>query len=103
MASSSPYSAFSKIVCITLEDQVQRQESTRKLLTSLGIPFEFYYVKRHPRGGRVGCFDSHVRVIRQALQEGHPNILIFEDDVRTTPGYDINVIKEATHFMTPGI
>jgi len=37
------------------------------------------------RKGRYACFQSHLKVLKQAKQAEHPNVLILEDDVRFMP------------------
>ena len=93
------YEIFDDIKCITLEGNSDRQELVEKTLSSLGIKFTFYVAKRNPRGGRIGCFESHMYVIREAYQKGHQKILIFEDDVIPTPAYSNTLLNIATNFM----
>lgn len=38
--------------------------------------------KRHPQGGRIGCFESHLEVFKAALRAGVPFAVVCEDDVR---------------------
>jgi hypothetical protein len=69
-----------------------------------GLPTDFPFGKvevvpaidgskcRHPSwwrqgGGAWGCYRSHVRIIEDALNAGHENILIFEDDATFAPGF----------------
>jgi len=45
---------------------------------------------RHPGSvsdGQAGCAASHLAVLRAALECGHRNVLIFEDDVRLVPNF----------------
>ena len=35
---------------------------------------------RHPTSGRIGCFESHIQVIKDALYKGADYAFIFEDD-----------------------
>lgn len=97
--SGSPYDAFDCIVVITLRERVDRQTHVINLFKKLNIPFEFYYAERHPRGGLVGCFTSHVNVYKIALKKGYKNALIFEDDMIPTPGYDPKIIAHIGSFI----
>ena len=94
------YEIFDDIVCITLEGNTERQELVEKTLKSLGIKFRFYVAKKHPRGGRVGCFESHMNVTRECYQSGKQKVLIFEDDVVPSPAYSPELLNQATTFMT---
>lgn len=46
-----------------------------------------FRTRRHPEGGRVGCFDSHLRCYALALDAGADAALIFEDDVALSQGF----------------
>ena len=93
------YDYFDRIFCITLEGQYERQESMDLLFKNLNINVEYFIAKRHPRGGRVGCFDSHYQVCKIAKMRGYSNILVFEDDVIITPAYSLKKITNITNFM----
>jgi hypothetical protein len=93
------YEIFDDIRCITLEGNTARQNQVEETLKNLGINFTFYVAKKHPRGGRVGCFESHINIIREAYQKKRQCLLIFEDDVIPTPAYTITNINIATEFM----
>lgn len=96
---ANPYPVFDAIFCITLEEEPERHADVRKFAAHIGAPIELFPVKRHPRGGSVGCFDSHVRVSRVALERGCSNVLVFEDDVRVAPGYDPAIVAHVGRFM----
>lgn len=96
---TSPYDAFDGVFVITLKERTDRQNHIVNLLRKLNIPFEFYYTERHPRGGVIGCFSSHVNVQMIALQRGYKNALIFEDDIIPTPSYDPKIIAHIGSFM----
>jgi GR25 family glycosyltransferase involved in LPS biosynthesis len=88
-----PYEYFDMIVCITLKENVERQQSFVKQMQIAGITnYEFFRVDRHPEGGKKGCFDSHVRVWEYALSRGMGKILVFEDDTVVTPAYSVDVV-----------
>lgn len=61
--------------------------------------YEFCRVDRHPKGGKKGCFDSHVRVWEYALSRGMEKILVFEDDTVVTPAYSVDVVQECVDLM----
>ena len=95
-----PYEYFDMIVCITLKENVERQQSFVKQMQIAGITnYEFFRVERHPEGGKKGCFDSHVRVWEYALSRGMDKISVFEDDTVVTPAYSVDVVQECVDFM----
>ena len=93
------YEIFDDIICITLEGNTERQKLTTNTLSSLNIPFRFYVAKRNPRGGRIGCFESHINVIQECYNNNYQRVLIFEDDIVPTPSYSNRLINNATDFM----
>lgn len=93
------YSYFDDIVCITLENTVDRKEQCDYYFKKLGIPVRFFIAKKHPNGGMYGCFDSHIKVIKEAYYKGCKNLLVFEDDIMPTSSYSENYIKNAIDFM----
>ena len=93
------YEIFDEIICITLKCNVERQNLVKKTFKQIGILPTFYVAKKSPRGGRIGCFESHLNVINECYNKGAERILIFEDDVITTPGYSTELINEACTFM----
>jgi len=94
-------SLFDGIICITLADAKDRHEHMRHIIEQTQIPVEFYYAKRHPLGGRVGCFDSHVAVTKLAYERGYKNVLILEDDLLPTASYDPRIIAKAMEVTQP--
>lgn len=78
------YANFDAITCINLIDRQDRYTKMVQLFDRLAIPCKFYRSNRHPSGGRVGCFDSHIQVIKQAYEQGANLILVFEDDIVPT-------------------
>jgi GR25 family glycosyltransferase involved in LPS biosynthesis len=93
------YEIFDDIICITLEGNTDRQKLTTETLSSLNIPFRFYVAKRNPRGGRIGCFESHINVIQECYNNNYQRILIFEDDIIQTPSYSNKLVNIGTDFM----
>ena len=96
---SNNFDNFDKIICITLIDNKERHENVIKYSKELNIPIELYKVQKHPKGGRYGCFNSHIEVIKMAYKNDYENILIFEDDFIPSPAYSIDVIKNVIEFM----
>ena len=48
--------------------------------------FKTMIKKEDPILGRVGCFLSHMKVMKTALEKGWDNVLVLEDDVMILPG-----------------
>jgi hypothetical protein len=96
-----PYAFFDAVVVITLRDREDRRASAERHLRALGLAgTRFFVADRHPRGGRVGCMDSHVRVAEQCLADpGCRTALVFEDDFRPAPAYSEGHVARAVRFM----
>jgi GR25 family glycosyltransferase involved in LPS biosynthesis len=93
------YNYFDDIVCINLDFRNDRREEAQHNFTKLNIPAKFLTVKKHEKGGRYGCFDSHIKVLKYAQQNNYKNILVFEDDFVPTKGYDEKIVSKAIEFM----
>jgi GR25 family glycosyltransferase involved in LPS biosynthesis len=50
----------------------------------LGMHVKPFVVERSPKGGIYGCFDSHQRLARMALENNVQTFCVFEDDARLT-------------------
>jgi len=94
------YYFFDKIVCINLRHRKDRYNSAKNLFDKLNIPnVEFYIADKSSIDGRYGCFESHINVIKKAYIQDCNNILIFEDDIRPSIFYNINLLKDSIEFM----
>ena len=93
------YEIFDEIICITLEANTDRQKSAIEVFKKLNIPVKFFVAKRNPRGGRVGCFESHIQVIQDCYNNDKKQVLIFEDDLTPTIAYNETLVNKATEFM----
>lgn len=71
--------------CITLKGRHDRLEHMTHFSREYEIPLQFVHVEKHPLGGQIGCYQSHLKVMKMSL-ELHPddNCIIFEDDACTT-------------------
>jgi GR25 family glycosyltransferase involved in LPS biosynthesis len=96
---NNPYTYFDKIYCINLEHRKDRQESSAKIFHDLNIPVEFFYTTKLSQNPILGCFLSHIKCIKKAYDSGANTILIFEDDIIPTKGYDVKIITECIEFM----
>jgi hypothetical protein len=93
------WAAFDAVLCITLQGREDRRARAEATFRQLGVPVRFFVARPHPLGGRVGCFDSHVRVARACLEAGCRLVLVFEDDVRPAPGYSAATLRRVCAFL----
>lgn len=89
-----------KIYCINLDNRRDRWESAIQQFSEIGI---LDYVLRVPaivhRDPRVGCRDSHMLCIKDAIENDFKNILILEDDVQFLP-YKTDTLTEIIRFLS---
>ena len=71
-------------ILINLDDAVERLEKSKKLLESIGQPFQRFSGVKHERG-IVGCGMSHLSL----LSNIKPNCLILEDDIGITEHFKL--------------
>jgi hypothetical protein len=67
--------------CINLLEREDRYREADAEFDRIGLHVEFYRTNRHPMSGPVGCYTSHVNVMRMARDAGLSLALILEDDV----------------------
>jgi GR25 family glycosyltransferase involved in LPS biosynthesis len=88
-----------RIVCINLKERKDKYVNVKSIFDKLKINVEFYFAKKHPTSGRIGCFESHINVIKNSYKNNDKFVLIFEDDVINTPSYNENSIQYIVDFM----
>lgn len=94
------YNFFDKIYCINLKYRTDRYNSSLKTFRKLNINnIKYFLANKHPKGGRYGCFDSHINVIKDAYNNNYNYILIFEDDIKIGKYYNNNLINKSINFM----
>ena len=94
------YNYFDKIYCINLKYRKDRYISANKVFNELNIKnVEFYITDKSPKGGKYGCFESHINVIKKAYNSGYNNILIFEDDIKPSIFYKLDLLNNSINFM----
>jgi GR25 family glycosyltransferase involved in LPS biosynthesis len=76
------WSFIDRARCISLKENEEIRKVFTQQCKTINLPFEFHIVDRHPEGGLVGCFESHMMIIKDALENNVNNLLIFEDDAR---------------------
>ncbi len=77
---------FDKIYCINVNTNSQRYENVKKIFKELNMNVEFLRVEP-TKNGTKGCFESHIKVMKDAYKNKYKNIIVFEDDILP---YDIN-------------
>ena len=69
------------IMCINLKKRVDKRKEMVKKCKRRNIPIKFYSAELNEDPKR-GCLESHLNVIKQAVEKGYKNILILEDDAK---------------------
>jgi GR25 family glycosyltransferase involved in LPS biosynthesis len=69
------------IICINLKKRHDKKKEMIKKCKRRKIPIKFFPAELHTNPKR-GCLESHLTVIKNAVKEGHKNILILEDDAK---------------------
>jgi GR25 family glycosyltransferase involved in LPS biosynthesis len=91
------------IYCINLKERMDRKKNAEKEFSKIDIQptdvifLDFY---RHKKGGRYGCYDSHMKVWND-FYINHPDkemCIIFEDDFKVTEN-SIFFLKKAVSFI----
>ena len=68
-----------KFYCMTLDSRMDRRLEVQPEFFRLDIPIIWWIIKRHPKGGKYGCFETHVNI----WEYNDADIaIIFEDDFR---------------------
>jgi len=94
------YNFFDKIYCINLITRNDRYMSATNTFNKLNIKnVEFCRVNKSDKGGRYGCFESHIDIIKKSLKLNLNNILIFEDDIRPSNYYNLELLNNSIKFM----
>lgn len=68
-----------KIYCISLKKRTDRRKHITEMMAKHGLEFEFFDAIEN-KNGTLGCFDSHVEVLKLAREKGLDKVMIMEDD-----------------------
>ena len=71
-----------KIYCINLYERVDRYNYMKKQFEELNLKVHFVRNHKHKKGGRYGCFNSHIQCIQDAYNLKLDFYIIFEDDCK---------------------
>lgn len=88
-----------EIICLSLDISKKRREHFNYYFSKLNIPFKYFIVKKHKKGGVYGCFHSHLQIIINAYKKNLEKILIFEDDAYPTSSFSNKKLNEAIEYM----
>lgn len=69
--------------CICLEGNNKRYQSSLDEFKKVGLIEKVKYHRpiKDPRGGRIGCWLSHLYCMKESLKRNQKYVIIFEDDV----------------------
>jgi len=70
-----------RAICINLKSRKEKKKYMKIQCKRRDIPLKFFTATKHKNPKR-GCLESHLTVIRDALEDGVKYLLIFEDDVK---------------------
>lgn len=91
------------IYCINLKERLDRKRYVEKEFKKIDIQPSgviFLDFHRHKKGGKYGCYDSHMKVWND-FYTNHPDkemCIVFEDDFEVTENSSI-FLKKATSFI----
>ena len=90
---------FDEIRCINLKNRKDKYIKVKKMFENIDLEVNFFFAEKHPKSGRIGCFESHVNVIKECYNKNGKYILIFEDDAINTASYKKESIKFISNFL----
>ena len=92
---TSPWHGVGAVRCINLEIRPDRLRDVKTQFTKVGLEdkVEFFFATKSPKGGRIGCYESHRACIEEAYNKCCDTVLIFEDDVVFHDGWQ-DVVRE---------
>jgi GR25 family glycosyltransferase involved in LPS biosynthesis len=93
------YKLVDKIYCINLISRNDKYELMKIFQKNENIDIKYYRPIKDPSGGGIGCFRSHVEVIKDAYKNNYSNIIIFEDDVIRSKSYNSINYEEISNFI----
>lgn len=86
------------VFCISLRERTDRRELLRSEFEGSGLNIEFLVVDRDNESPERGCFDSHMRCAKLALDRNYRRVLILEDDA-TLVSFEANQIQQINGFL----
>jgi len=83
-----------EIICVNLKSREDKYKESKRLFEQYNIPATFFFAEKK-ENGRIGCFESHIEIIRSHYQKGSEMIWILEDDFSPTPSYCERTLQQA--------
>ena len=85
------------VFCINLITRKDRYENSIKEFNKVSLlsdKVNYLQVEKHNKGGRYGCFDSHIQCIKDFNNTDNVDyVMIFEDDFQFINDYNKNLIE----------
>lgn len=96
----SGWDFFDRLYCISLQEREDRRKSALAEFSKVGLAdrVEFVLDERHPYNIEQGVYESHMLCLRNGLEAGARNIVIFEDDVEFDR-FDPERLRSCTEFL----
>lgn len=86
------------VFCISLIERTDRRELLVREFEGSGLNIEFMTVERDNENPERGCFDSHIKCARLALERNYRRVLILEDDATLLP-FEPRQVQQMNSFM----
>jgi GR25 family glycosyltransferase involved in LPS biosynthesis len=87
-----------KCYCISLKENEDEREWCSKVYTKNKLDVEFFIVERSKHGGSHGCFQSHINVLKKALETDYEYFMILEEDAYFDYN-DVNIFNQIFDFV----
>jgi len=90
--------------CINLIERDDRFKFMNSEFKRVGLQdrVSWHRANKHPQGGRIGCFESHLAVFQAALDKGAAFAVVCEDDLRFAKTWE-DSIKQLVALVDSGI
>ncbi|WP_191622941.1 glycosyltransferase family 25 protein [Pseudomonas fluorescens] len=86
------------VFCISLRERSDRRELLTREFQGSGLSIEFLVVDRDSSNPERGCFDSHLKCARLALERNYRRVLVLEDDA-TLVSFDPAQVHQMNAFL----
>eukprot|EP00559_Dactyliosolen_fragilissimus_P006355 CAMPEP_0184855520 /NCGR_PEP_ID=MMETSP0580-20130426/742_1 /TAXON_ID=1118495 /ORGANISM="Dactyliosolen fragilissimus" /LENGTH=246 /DNA_ID=CAMNT_0027350053 /DNA_START=88 /DNA_END=825 /DNA_ORIENTATION=- len=97
---SSLWHKVDSVRCINLKYRPDRRMHAATQFEKVGLrdKVEYFLADKSDKGSFAGCYESHRTCIKQAYEQGHNTLLVFEDDVVFNEGWE-KVVLECLDFI----
>ncbi|MHC6223633.1 glycosyltransferase family 25 protein [Pseudomonas sp. X10] len=90
--------AVDGVFCISLKERTDRRELLLREFAGCGLSIEFIVVERDSDNPERGCFDSHLKCAKLALERNYQRVLILEDDA-TLLTFEAQQVRQMNRFL----